>query len=155
MMQTTLLQLFNEDIGTAQQLLELIDAEFKALTDRDLPLLETLLARKQPLLTLLHQHGALRRDLLTSLQLSPDRPGLQSLAAQSPQGDELLARGDELSDWLERCQTANLRNGRLIRANQASIGSVLGILRGAETPGLYDSRGGAARIAQQRPLSQA
>ena len=44
-MQTTLLQLFNEDIGTAQQLLELIDAEFKALTDRDLPLLEGLLAR--------------------------------------------------------------------------------------------------------------
>jgi flagella synthesis protein FlgN len=32
---------------------------------------------------------------------------------------------------------------------------MLGILRGNETPSLYDSRGAAARIGQQRPLSQA
>ncbi|RJG09881.1 flagellar protein FlgN [Pseudomonas cavernicola] len=151
----TLLQLFNDDIGTAQQLLELIDTEFQALSERDLPRLETILADKQPLLAQLGQHGNERSQLLTSLQLSADRAGLTALAERSTQGTELLARSDELSALLERCQTANLRNGRLIRANQASIGSVLGILRGGETPGLYDSRGGAARIAQQRPLSQA
>lgn len=152
---TTLLQLFNDDIGTAQQLLELIDAEFQALSERDLPRLESILTSKQPLLAQLDRHGGERSRLLTSLQLSVDRAGLQALAARSAQGAELLARGDELSALLERCQTANLRNGRLIRANQASIGSVLGILRGGETPGLYDSRGSAARIGQQRPLSQA
>lgn len=152
---STLLQLFNDDIGTAQQLLQLIDAEFQALTDRDLPLLDTLLTSKQPLLAMLHQHGSERRQLLTSLQLAPDRSGLEALAARSTQGDILLTQGDELSQLLERCQAANLRNGRLIRANQTSVGSLLGILRGNETPGLYDSRGGAARIAQQRPLSQA
>lgn len=152
---TTLLHQFNDDIGTAQQLLELIDAEFQALRDRDLPLLENILTSKQPLLAQLDRHGGERSRLLASLQLSADRAGLQALAARSAQGAELLARGDELSALLERCQTANLRNGRLIRANQASIGSVLGILRGGETPGLYDSRGSAARIGQQRPLSQA
>lgn len=151
----TLLQLFSDDIGTAQQLLELIDAEFQALSERDLPRLETILADKQPLLMLLGQHGGERSQLLAGLQLTADRAGLTALAARSNHGTELLARSDELSALLEHCQAANLRNGRLIRANQASIGSVLGILRGGETPGLYDSRGGAARIAQQRPLSQA
>ncbi|MEK1942532.1 MAG: flagellar protein FlgN [Pseudomonas sp.] len=152
----TLLDLFNEDIGTASQLLELIDAEFQALTDRDLPLLETILANKQPLLAVLAQHGGERNKLLSSLNLSPDQSGLTALAEQSPIGSELLERGGELSALLERCQTANTRNGRLIRINQASVGGMLGILRGnSDTPGLYDSRGGAARIGHQRPLSQA
>ncbi|ERI51030.1 hypothetical protein N878_24075, partial [Pseudomonas sp. EGD-AK9] len=84
-----------------------------------------------------------------------DRDGLGALAAGSALGEQLLARSEALSALLQRCQEANLRNGRLIRANQASVGSILGILRGGETPGLYDSSGSAARIAQQRPLSQA
>lgn len=153
---TTLLQLFIQDIGTASQLLELIEAEFQALTERDLPRLETILADKQPLLALLGQHGGERNQLLTSLTLTPDQAGLNALADQSTVGAQLLERGAELSALLERCQAANTRNGRLIRVNQASVGGMLGILRGnADTPGLYDSRGGAARIGQQRPLSQA
>lgn len=155
MQDTSLLELFTTDIGTAEQLLELIDTEFQALNDRDLPRLQSILTDKLPLLTLLDQHGKERSQLLVSLNLSPDREGLQALAAQSSQGELLLERGDQLSALLERCQTANLRNGRLIRSSQASAQSMLGILRGNETPSLYDSRGGAARIAQQRPLSQA
>lgn len=152
---TTLLELFNTDIGTAERLLELIDNEFQALSDRDLPRLQNLLADKQPLLNLLDQHGQQRSQVLRGLQLSADRAGLQALAAQSSQGAQLLARGDQLSELLERCQAANLRNGRLIRSSQASTRNMLGILRGNETPSLYDSRGSAARIGQQRPLSQA
>lgn len=155
MQDTSLLELFTTDIGTAEQLLELIDTEFQALNDRDLPRLQSILTDKLPLLTLLDQHGKERSQLLVSLNLSPDREGLQALAAQSSHGELLLERGDQLGALLERCQTANLRNGRLIRSSQASAQSMLGILRGNETPSLYDSRGGAARIAQQRPLSQA
>ena len=152
---TALLDLFTSDIGTAEQLLELIDNEFQALTERDLDRLDTLLNDKQPLLALLQQHGSERSRLLAEAGLSADRDGLATLASNSSVGDQLLARSEALSVLLQRCQEGNLRNGRLIRANQASVRSVLGILRGAETPGLYDSRGSAARIAQQRPLSQA
>ncbi|MCE5362661.1 flagella synthesis protein FlgN [Pseudomonas anguilliseptica] len=152
---TKLLELFINDIGTAEQLLELIDTEFQALSDRDLPRLQSILTDKLPLLSLLDQHGKERSQLLASLNLSPDRNGLQTLAAQSEQGGLLLERGDQLSALLERCQAANLRNGRLIRSSQASANSMLSILRGNETPSLYDSRGSAARIGQQRPLSQA
>jgi flagella synthesis protein FlgN len=152
---TKLLELFTLDIGTAEQLLELIDTEFQALSDRDLPHLQSILADKLPLLGALDQHSKQRSQLLASLSLSADRAGLQTLAAQSSQGELLLERGDALNTLLERCQAANLRNGRLIRSSQASAQSMLGILRGNETPSLYDSRGSAARILQQRPLSQA
>lgn len=152
---TNLLQLVTEDIGTAQQLLELIDAEYQALGQRDLPRLQEILASKLPLLSLLDQHSSARSRLLSEQQLSADRAGLQALAARLSDGKTLLTRSDELSQLLANCRDANLRNGRVIRANQASLTSVLGILRGGETPGLYDSRGGAARIGQQRPLSQA
>ena len=152
---TTLLTLFIDDIGTAERLLELIDSEFQALGERDLTRLQSILADKQPLLVQLDQHGKARSQMLLELQLSADRAGLQALAERSTQGAELLARGDELNALLERCQAANLRNGRLIRSSQASANSLLGILRGGETPNIYDSRGSTARIGQQRPLSQA
>lgn len=150
-----LLELFTLDIGSAEQLLELIDSEFQALSDRELPRLQSILTDKLPLLTLLDQHGKERSQLLISLGHSADRAGLQALATQSSHSEELLERGDQLNTLLERCQAANLRNGRLIRSSQASANSMLGILRGNETPSLYDSRGSAARIGQQRPLSQA
>ena len=152
---TNLLQLFTDDIGHAKRLLELMDEEFQALGERDLARLELLLADKQPLLALLDQHGRQRSQLLANLGLSADHAGLQQLAERSPHGQELLDRSDELGQLLEGCQSANQRNGRLIRANRASVGSMLGILRGGDAPGLYDSRGTAARIGQQRPLSQA
>ncbi|MFC5696505.1 flagella synthesis protein FlgN [Pseudomonas sp. GCM10022186] len=155
MQDTNLLQLFTDDIGHAQRLLELMDEEFQVLGERDLARLESLLAEKQTLLAQLDQHGRQRSQVLANLQLSADRAGLQRLAERSPLGQQLLERGDELGQLLDACKAANERNGRLIRANRTSVGSMLGILRGGETPGLYDSRGATARIGQQRPLSQA
>ena len=155
MLDTTLLHLFTSDIGIAERLLELIDDEFLALSERDLTRLDSLLGEKQPLLSQLQQHGTERSKLLRSAGLSADREGLHSLAARSSLGTELLSRSEELSALLQRCQDANLRNGRLIRTNKAAVSHLLGLLRGNDTPSLYDSRGTTARIAQHRPLSQA
>lgn len=152
---TTLLQLFSEDIGHAEQLLELLESETQALTSQDLTSLETILTRKQTLLALLDQHGGARSRVLVSLNLSADRAGLQALAKVSAQGEELLAAGDRLSALLRECQDTNLRNGRLIRASQTSVTKLLGILRGAEVPNLYNNRGATSRVGYQRPLSQA
>lgn len=152
---TTLLDLFNEDIGHAEQLLELIEAEFQALSEHDLPRLQQILADKQPLLASLDQHGKNRTQILLSLELSADRAGLLTLAERSDQGDVLVTASDQLSSLLESCQSANLRNGRIIRSSQKSTESMLGILRGNETPSLYDSSGGTAKVDSKRPLSQA
>lgn len=152
---TTLLDLFHEDIGHAEQLLELVEAEFQALSEHDLPRLQQILTDKQPLLASLDQHGKNRTQILLGLELSADRAGLLALAERSDQGDTLVAASDRLSTLLESCQSANLRNGRVIRSSQKSTETMLGILRGNETPSLYDSSGGTAKTDSKRPLSQA
>ena len=101
------------------------------------------------------RNGRARAEILREAGVSLDREGLARYARERAEGAELLARGDELGELLERCQQANLRNGRIIRANQASTGSLLNILRGQDAPSLYDSRGGTASSSRQRPLSQA
>ncbi|MGX5220068.1 flagella synthesis protein FlgN [Pseudomonas segetis] len=155
MQDASMLQLFNDDIGISEQLLELIDSEHQALGERDLDSLQQILNAKQPLLSQLGQHAQNRAQLLQSLQLSADLEGLQALAASSPLGAELLKQSSRLTQLLERCQTGNLRNGRLIRSSQTSTRSMLSILNGNETPSLYDSSGSASRGVNQRPLSQA
>ncbi|WP_312379965.1 flagella synthesis protein FlgN [Stutzerimonas balearica] len=151
-----LLQQLVDDIDTAQQLLELIEHELAALAERNLAELEIILTKKQPLLALLGQHGVERSRMLTERQLSNDRSGLEAFASISSQGDAILARSSELEALLQDCQAANERNGRLIRANQGAVGSLLAILQGSnETPDLYNRRGATARSSQHRPLSQA
>lgn len=151
-----LLQQLVDDIDTAKQLLELIEHELAALAERNLAELEIILTKKQPLLALLGQHGVERSRMLTERQLSYDRSGLEAFASISSQGDAILARSSELEALLQDCQAANERNGRLIRANQGAVGSLLAILQGSnETPDLYNRRGATARSSQHRPLSQA
>ena len=156
MQDEALLQQLNGDIDIAQQLLELAEQEFQALSERDLAKLEGILSQTQPLLALLGQHGGLRSQWLSEQGLSSDRAGLQQLAAKSALGTRILEQADSLETALNACRAANERNGRLIRANRAAVGSMLEILQGSNaTPDLYDNRGGTAKTTQQRPLSQA
>lgn len=156
MQDTEVLQQLVDDIGTARTLLELTDTEYQALAERNLAGLEQLLTQKQTLLALLGQHGFLRSQTLAKAQLSADQSGLKAFAAGSAIGEEILAQADQLDRILEACRNANERNGKLIRANQKAVGSMLQVLQGSnQTPDLYDRRGAAARSAHHRPLSQA
>ncbi|AHL75024.1 flagellar biosynthesis protein FlgN [Stutzerimonas stutzeri] len=156
MQDTELLQQLVDDIGTARKLLELTDAEYQALAERDLASLEQLLTQKQTLLALLSQHGSLRSQTLAKAQLSADKSGLSTFAASSTVGAEIVEQAEKLDGILQACRSANERNGRLIRVNQNAVGSMLQVLQGTnQTPDLYDRRGAAARSANHRPLSQA
>lgn len=153
-MSDALLSLINGDIDAARQLLQLIDTEFQALQVRDLAQLQQLLERKVPLLQQLERNGRERANLLQQAGVSVDREGLSQLAERNGSAD-LLAHGDELAALLDQCQEANQRNGRIIRAGQASTGRLLDILRGQDTPNLYDRHGSSTQSNRQRPLSQA
>ena len=149
------LELLLNDINTAQQLVDLLEQEFVALGERDLNQLQALLAQKQPALHMLEQNRSERSKLLLSGNLSTDLAGLQTLASTSALGEKILASSSQLNELLEQCQAANLRNGRLIRSNQTSVNSMLNIIRGSNTPSLYDKTGSAAGASTQRPFSQA
>lgn len=150
-----LLELFLNDIGTAQQLLDVLEQEFSALSARELTQLQELLTHKQPLLRMLEIHATERSKLLLQSHFSADPEGLQQFAATSKLNSELLSSSTQLSQLIEQCQDANLRNGRLIRSNQTSVSSMLNIIRGNDTPKLYDKTGSASSSNKQRPFSQA
>lgn len=152
---TTLLQLIEDDLAPAQQLLELLQAESTALHGRDMPLLEDILARKQSLVILLDQQGRRRSELLASLGLSQDRAGVQQLASQSQIGELLVQQLDVLGKLLADCQAVNERNGRAIQLQQSTTANQIKILMGGESPSLYDARGSTSPLAKPRALSQA
>ncbi|MBV4466776.1 flagella synthesis protein FlgN [Pseudomonas sp. F-14 TE3623] len=152
---TNLLQLIIDDFAPAQHLLELLQTESLALHGRDMPLLEEILAQKQALIILLEQHGRKRSEILASLNLPPNRQGLEQLASHSSIGDQLLAQSDVLTDLLAQCQAANVNNGQSILVQQAATANQLKILTGGEPPALYDARGSTSKLAKPRPLSQA
>ena len=151
----SLLNLFTADLDVATQLLALIEAEYQALQERDLPQLDALLENKKPLLNILQQHAIERAHALTQAGHSADREGLHSFASHTSNGAALLEASEALAAQLQECQNGNLRNGRLIRANQMLVNGALEALRGNETPSLYDSRGSSSNINRNRPLSQA
>lgn len=152
---TTLLQLIEEDIGPAEQLLQLLRDEYVALHGRDMPALEDILAYKQSLVVLLDQHGRRRSELLASLGLTPDRAGIEVLASQSHLGPQLLQQLDVLGNLLNECRAVNERNGESIVLQQATTANQIRILMGGEAPSLYDSRGSTSPLAKPRALSQA
>jgi len=153
-MSEALLSLIDGDIEAASSLLQLIDDEYQALQARDLDQLQKLLDSKLPLLQQLEQNGRIRAQVLQQAGVSVDREGLAQIAQAT--GNALLpARAEALGALLERCQEANQRNGRIIRSGQASTERTLDILRGQDTPRLYDRYGGSTQGNRQRPLSQA
>ncbi|MEN1832479.1 flagellar protein FlgN [Pseudomonas lijiangensis] len=155
MQDTTLLQMITEGMAPTRQLLELLQAESLVLHGRDMGEMEHILAQKQALVILLEQHGRRRSQLLAGLGLPANRKGLQELASHSDVGEQLLAASDELSALIAECQAINEQNGSLIQLQQVTTAHQLRILKGADTPTLYDSRGSTAGRARPRPLSQA
>ncbi len=152
---TTLLQLIEDDIGPAQQLVQLLQDEYVALHGRDMPMLEDILAYKQSLVVLLDQQGRRRSELLASIGLSPDRSGVEVLASQSHLGSQILQQLDVLGNLLNECKAINERNGQSIVLQQATTANQIRILMGGETPSLYDSRGSTSPLSKPRALSQA
>ena len=150
-----ILELLLTDISTATQLLEILEQEFIALSERKLETLQVLLAKKQPALRQLEQHSSERSQHLKQNNLPTNKEGLIKLAENSSVGAQLLESSTQLNSLIEQCQEANLRNGRLIRSNQISINSMLNIVRGADAPNLYDKTGSASSSVNQRPFSQA
>lgn len=116
--------------------------------------LEQILARKQSLIILLEQQGRRRSQLLASLGLSADRAGAEALAAQSSNGQAILARLAELSNLMDACQQVNATNGQIIQVQQHVTANQVRILQGGDSPSLYDARGGTSPMAKPRAISQ-
>lgn len=152
---TTLLSLLDADIETCTHLADLLEQEFVALNERHLEELQQLLAKKQPLLESLSQNASKRSQILVRQSHSADAAGFAALANASSLSSQLLDSHNRLQSLMEQCQAANLRNGRLIRTNQVTVGKALDIIRNNDGPSLYDSSGSTAHKGGQRSFTRA
>lgn len=152
---TRFLELLAADIESAQGLLALMEKEYLALSQRALEQLQPMLDEKQLLLNSLGQGANLRSQLLAAHGCSMNNEGFQQFASHSGISDQLNSLHEQLENLVNQCQAANLRNGRLIRANQVSVGQALNIMRGNDSPTLYDRSGSTASHGGQRSFTRA
>lgn len=150
-----LLELIDQDIKHSTGLAELLQQEFDALNQRNLEALQKLLEDKQPLLLQLSKNSKERSDILRQHGLESDAKGFSLFAQQSQLSDKLTQQHNTLSQLIEQCQEANLRNGRLIRTNQVTVSASLNLLRGNTEPALYDKSGSTAYKNSRRPFTRA
>lgn len=133
----------------------LLDTEQDALIARDMARLEVLLAEKAPLIKILTEHDQLIAQLCNELGVLPG-PDLEKWV-QAQGSDAVKQQFQAFKDALERCNSANERNARLVRHNQQATGHLLDLLRnqGESSQHVYDSQGISSRGSNNRSLSKA
>lgn len=148
-------ELFVRATQHCEQFADLLDQERQALLDQDMDTLGALTRAKAP--------------LIESLAADEQALSVQCKALGKPENQSLTdfiralnapALADHHADFLaaaERCQSANVRNARLIHHSQHINSSLLDLLRnqGEASQNVYDRRGNASRTASQRPISRA
>lgn len=134
---------------------DLLDRERDLLIARDMASLEVLLAEKAPLINTLTEHDQLISRLCKEHGILPG-PDLEQWVLTHA-SDTVKQQFQSFKDALERCNSANERNARLVRHNQQATGHLLDLLRnqGESSQHVYDSQGITSRGSNNRSLSKA
>jgi len=144
-----------EAIRDCESFADLLDREQDALLQQDMTGLQNLLEDKTPLLHALNRHDKSLHSLAEQLGKRPGE-GIEEFV-RNFSGGALLATYERFKDQLVRCQSANLRNARLVRHSQHANSHLLDLLRnqGESSQGVYDRQGLTSRSGTQRPLTKA
>lgn len=147
--------IFDQAIQDCQQFLELLDREQEALNHHDMPELERLLDAKSPLIKALSLHDQAIAGWCKQAGKRPEQ-SLQDFVAVLGQ-PQLVESYEAFLDALQRCQTANQRNARLVRHSQHATGHLIDLLRnqGESSRNVYDRQGLTSRSGSQLPLTKA
>lgn len=123
----TLLVDLQQDVADYQRLEQMLLKQRSLLIQHDSEGLQDLHLEQIPLLELLAQRAGTRHRLLGELGLTPDDKGMQKLLAKLPRPLSEKASGlwQELHTLLQRCQTNNDWNGRLLAGQMELIRSLL------------------------------
>ena len=148
-------ELFARATQHCEQFAELLDQEKQALLDQDMPALDALTKTKAPLIESLAADG--QALAAHCEQLGKPETGSLTDFIDSLNTPALARHHAEFLAAAERCQSANVRNARLIRHSQHINSSLLDLLRnqGEASQNVYDRQGNARRTASHRPISRA
>jgi len=134
----------------------LLDQEQQALIKSDLVNLEKILHEKSPLLQRLAGHDQQIADWCQHHADNSDPRQLKALVVSIDE-PELQEQYGFFVTALELCQSANLRNARLMHHSQSNTQRLLDLLRnqGETSRNLYDRQGLTPRGSTQRPIDKA
>jgi flagellar biosynthesis protein FlgN len=148
-----LTQLLKQEVGCARRLVISLDQEYTALTQRDVPMLDTIVPTKRNLIAELELLGQQRERLLTQRS----GPAI-SEKSENPFSDNALQAElwEELKSVAQQCQDKNRINGSIVEIGYRQSMQALDILRGVSADSmLYDKSGRTTKYAKLNPIIQA
>jgi flagella synthesis protein FlgN len=150
--------LLEDDRQQLGHLLEVLQAERKALESRDLDTLSTLLTEKQTLLARIGTNDHDRRQLLRGAGVPPERTSLAQLKlllrnSTDPGVTTLL---DTIEQLVTSCRELTETNGIIVHRSRLNTEKALNILRGNQPVStLYTSHGNTQGGSIKRDLGNA
>lgn len=128
----------NQDVGSYQQLEQLLKAQHGNMIRRDNQAIHHNNERQLQLLQVLRGSTQLRIQLMRSFGLQANNEDLQRLASRLPTAasDKLLVQWHKLESSVIRCKKLNDHNGRLLANQQLLIRRLLNVQEDFYQPSL-------------------
>lgn len=139
-----LIDVLDEQIRSAQAMLNALELELHALRENDAERLNAAGADKARLVETLEHLEHERRDLTRAL----------SIELSTVDDVDAAEKWRELLDLIAECQRRNQQNGGLVKARREQVLSALKVLKGSDLE-LYDARGLERAPSSARPLGSA
>jgi len=137
--------LLQREAALAEQMLETLERERRALKDQDFEALEGAAEAKLERHRDWEKLDRERRSLLCAAGFAPDRDGLAACIASCDSRGRLTQAWETVSRLLEDCRRLNRANGLAVDLCRRQVDDILAALRGGPaTAGapLYDANGG-------------
>lgn len=150
-----LAKLMDQEIETAQTLLETLQDETQAL-GRDPEALERAALRKQDLVSRMEGLHEQRCALLQRAGCSASRTGLEEFIGRFDHGKRLHTRWLRLVEITEHCRDANLSNGAAVELGRLHLRQALAVMHGQSPQTVtYGASGKSLAAGLSRVLAKA
>ncbi len=150
-----LTELLNQDILQLKSLSDVLEREKALLSDSDVKSLTSVTEEKNLLLNQIRERAKSKIRVLVAMGFRPDQgqPSRFIAAAGLTSVEELWSEADEL---LNRCQSLNRLNGRVISHLQKRLSKLTEIFRGASgQEKLYGAKGQEQSVSHTSVLASA
>lgn len=153
--QQSLQKVLAEQAQCSERLLACLQAERRALSQRDMDALQQTTQDKLQCTQQLEQLERQREILIAELGFSADSDGLKQCLNSLPHPDRVKRLWQQVLTNIEACREGNLANGGILEAGRQHVEQALCILRGQSgTPALYSPNGNTATDLGQRELGK-
>ena len=153
--QQTLQTILTQEAHCSERLLACLQAERRALSQRDMDALQQTTQEKLQYTQQLEQLEQQRETLVSGLGFATDSVGLKQCFNSLPQSEDLKRLWQQVLRNIDGCRNGNLTNGSILETSRQHVEQALCILRGQSgTPAFYNPSGNTAADLGQRELGK-